>query len=73
MTGGASGSGASSAISSSTSRMDLCVARARTLSQFSAVRCAASRAMPVRCSRPSASIDSRTGCFRVARAAVIRR
>ena len=45
---GASGRGASSAISSSISRLVLCVARASTVSQFSWVRWGASLAMAVR-------------------------
>jgi hypothetical protein len=72
MTEGASGRGASSATISSICRLDLWTARASSRSRFSAVRIGASRAIPLRCSRPSASISSRTGCSRAALATVIR-
>ena len=68
----ASGLGASSAASSSISRLDLWDARFRTESRFSAFRCGASFAIPLRCKRPSASISSNIGCSREARATAIR-
>jgi putative ABC transport system permease protein len=70
---GASGRGASSATSSSISRFDRWAARFRRASRFSEVRCGASFAMAVRCSRPSASMVRRRGCSREARAAAMRR
>ena len=73
ITAGASGRGEISATSSSISRFDRWTARSRRASRFSRVRCGASFAMAVRCSRPSASRVRRRGCSREARAAAIRR
>ena len=73
MRAGASGRGASSAASSSTWRFEQWVARSRTASRLSGVRCGASLAMAVRWSRPSASMARRIGCSRDARAAAMRR
>ena len=56
MRAGASGRGANSAASSSTWRFEQWVARFRTASRLSGVRCGASLAMAVRWSRPSASM-----------------
>ena len=68
-----SGRGASSATSSSISRFDRWMARARIASRFSRVRWGASLTTPLRWRRPSPSIVSSTGCSREARAAAIRR
>jgi hypothetical protein len=73
MRAGASGRGANSAASSSTWRFERWVARFRTASRLSGVRCGASLAMAVRWSRPSASMARRIGCSRDARAAAMRR
>ncbi len=70
---GTSGRGASSATSTSICRVVRCVARSRSATQLSAVSSGTSRARPLRWSRPSRSASRTSGCWRAARATVMRR
>jgi hypothetical protein len=72
MTEGTSGRGSSSATISSIWRLDLRTVRASSACRFSRVRTGASLAIPLRWSRPSASISKRMGCSRAALATVMR-